>query len=86
MAWGTRRDLVACFTWKQVGLGFPSLALRLAEVRRREVQMAPSRRSHEDRIEDGRVNAMGCVRPCYPYVIVFYVLGPTGILVFCLGL
>jgi hypothetical protein len=23
--WGTRQNLVACFTWKQVGLGFPSL-------------------------------------------------------------
>jgi hypothetical protein len=25
-AWDTRRDLAACFTWKQVWLGFPSLA------------------------------------------------------------
>jgi hypothetical protein len=25
-AWDTRRDLVACFTWKQVWIGFPSLA------------------------------------------------------------
>jgi hypothetical protein len=25
-AWDTRRDLVACFTWKQVWLGFSSLA------------------------------------------------------------
>jgi hypothetical protein len=25
-AWGTHRDLVACFTWKQVWLGFSSLA------------------------------------------------------------
>jgi hypothetical protein len=24
--WDTRRDLAACFTWKQVWLGFPSLA------------------------------------------------------------
>jgi hypothetical protein len=24
-AWDTRRDLAACFTWKQVYLGFPSL-------------------------------------------------------------
>jgi hypothetical protein len=24
--WDTRRDLVACFAWKQVWLGFPSLA------------------------------------------------------------
>jgi hypothetical protein len=29
----THRDLAACFTWKQVTLGFPSLALRLAEAR-----------------------------------------------------
>jgi hypothetical protein len=25
MAWDTRQDLVACFVWKQVELGFPSL-------------------------------------------------------------
>jgi hypothetical protein len=31
--WDTRRDLVASFVWKRVGLGFPSLALRLAEAR-----------------------------------------------------
>jgi hypothetical protein len=24
-AWDTHQDLAACFTWKQVGLGFPSL-------------------------------------------------------------
>jgi hypothetical protein len=30
----TRRDLAACFAWKQVGLGFPSLASKLAEARR----------------------------------------------------
>jgi hypothetical protein len=29
---GTCRDITACFAWKQVGLGFPSLASRLAEV------------------------------------------------------
>jgi hypothetical protein len=29
--WDMHRDLVACFTWKQVGLGFPSLASRLVE-------------------------------------------------------
>jgi hypothetical protein len=33
MAWDTRRDLAACFVWKQVRLGFPSLASRLAEAR-----------------------------------------------------
>jgi hypothetical protein len=31
MAWGTHRGLAACFTWKQVGLGFPSLVSRLVE-------------------------------------------------------
>jgi hypothetical protein len=34
MTWDTRRDLAACFGWKQVGLGFSSLASRLAEARR----------------------------------------------------
>jgi hypothetical protein len=33
--WDARQDLVACFTEKQVRLGFSSLALRLAEVRHR---------------------------------------------------
>jgi hypothetical protein len=31
MTWGIHRDLAACFAWKQVGLGFFSLASRLAE-------------------------------------------------------
>jgi hypothetical protein len=35
LAWDTRRDLAACFTWKQVRLGFSSLPSRLAEVWRR---------------------------------------------------
>jgi hypothetical protein len=30
-AWDTCRDLATCFAWKQVGVGFPSLASRLAE-------------------------------------------------------
>jgi hypothetical protein len=33
MAWDTCRDLAACFAWKQVGLGFPSLSSRLVEAR-----------------------------------------------------
>jgi hypothetical protein len=32
--WDTRRDLAACFAWKQVGLWFPSLASKLADARR----------------------------------------------------
>jgi hypothetical protein len=31
---GTRQDLAACFVWKQVGLGYPSLTSRLVEARR----------------------------------------------------
>jgi hypothetical protein len=29
--WDTCRDLASCFTWKQVGLGFPSPTSRLVE-------------------------------------------------------
>jgi hypothetical protein len=82
MAWGTRQDLVACFAWRQVELGFPSLVSRLAEVRRRLVHVAPLWRSCEDRVEDGWVNATSFIGPCYPYFAVFIVLGPRGILVF----
>jgi hypothetical protein len=32
-------------------------------------------------VEDGRVDAMGCVRPYYPTFVVFNVLGPRGIVV-----
>jgi hypothetical protein len=77
----TRRDLVGCFTRKQVALGFPSLALRLVEVRRHVVHMEPSWRLHRVQVEDGRVDVTGCVGPCYPYFVVFYVLGPRGIVV-----
>jgi hypothetical protein len=52
MTWDTRRDLVACFAWKQVRLGFPSLASRLMEARRRVVHMAPSCRLRRDQVED----------------------------------
>jgi hypothetical protein len=82
MARGTRQDLAAYFAWKQVKLGFPCLTSRLAEARRRVVHVAPLRLSREDQVEDGRVDATGCVGPCYPYFIVFIVLGPRGILVF----
>jgi hypothetical protein len=86
MAWDTRRDLAACFAWKQVALEFPSLASRLVEARRRVVHVAPSRRLRRDQVENGRVNTTDCVRLCYPYFIIFYVLGPRGIVVFYLGL
>jgi hypothetical protein len=84
--WGTRRDLAACFMWKQVGLGFPSLASRLTEARRRMVHVAPSRKLHEGQVENGQIDATDCVKPCYPYFAVFIVLGSRGILVFYLAL
>jgi hypothetical protein len=81
-AQGTYRDLAACFAWKQVGLWFPSLASRLAEARRWVVHVAPSRRSGENQVEDGRVDATGCIGPFYRNFVVLYVLGPRGILLF----
>jgi hypothetical protein len=82
MAWDTHRDLAACFAWKEVTLGFPSLASRLAKVRRRVVHVAPSRRLRRGQVEDGWVDAIGCVGPWYPYFVVFYVLGFRGIIAF----
>jgi hypothetical protein len=32
-------------------------------------------------VEDGQVDAMGCVGPCYPTFVIFNVLGPRGIVV-----
>jgi hypothetical protein len=49
----TRRDLVACFMWKRIWLGFSSLASRLAEARRRVVHVAPSQSLRRSQVEDG---------------------------------
>jgi hypothetical protein len=76
-----RRDLAAWFTRKQVGQGFPSLASKLAEAQRRVVHVAPSRRLCRSQVEDGRVDAMGCIRPFYPNFADFNVLGSMGIVV-----
>jgi hypothetical protein len=78
----TCQDLAACFTWKHVTLGFPSLASRLAEARKRVVHVAPSRRLCQDQVECGRVDATGCVGSYYPYFVIFYLLGHRGIVVF----
>jgi hypothetical protein len=82
------RDLSACFAWMQVVLGFFSLASRLAEARRRVVHVAPLWRLRWDQVKDRRIDATGCVRPCYPYFAVFYVLsyGHSSLLVFYLDL
>jgi hypothetical protein len=83
---GTCRDLAGYFTWKQVGLGFSNLASRLTETRLRVVHVAPSWRLSRVQAEDGQVDAMGCVRSCYPCFAVFYILGPRSIVVFYLDL
>jgi hypothetical protein len=80
--WDTRRDIAACFTWKQVGLGFSSLASRLAEARRWMVHMAPSQRLRRVQVENGRVEATGYVGPRYTYFAVFLVLCHKSIVVF----
>jgi hypothetical protein len=47
MARDTHRDLVACFAWKQVRLGFPNFASKLVEERRWVVHVASLQRSSE---------------------------------------
>jgi hypothetical protein len=46
------------------------------------VHMATSRRLRRDQVEDGRVDVMGHIGPCYPCFAVFIVLGSQGNLVF----
>jgi hypothetical protein len=45
------------------------------------VLVASSRRSHGDKAEDRRVNAMGCIGLFYPNFAIFVVLGHKGSLV-----
>jgi hypothetical protein len=61
-------------------------ASKLTEERRRVMHMTSSWRSHEDKVEDGWVDATGYIRLFYPNFTVFVVLGPKGILVFWLCL
>jgi hypothetical protein len=46
------------------------------------VHVTSSRRSREDKVKDGRVDAMYCIRPFYPYFADFVLLDLSGILVF----
>jgi hypothetical protein len=77
----TCRDLMACFMWKQVWLGFFSLASRMVAVRGWMVHVTPSRRLRRSQVEDGRVDTTGYVGPCYSCFIVFILLRPMGIVV-----
>jgi hypothetical protein len=81
MTWDMHQDLAAYFAWKQVWLGFSSLASRLAEARRWVVHVAPSWRLCRSQVEDGRIDAMGCVEPSYPIFAVFNVLDHSNIVV-----
>jgi hypothetical protein len=38
------------------------------------VHVAPSRRMHQRKVKDGRVDMMDCVGRCYPTFIIFSVL------------
>jgi hypothetical protein len=61
-------------------------ASKLAEERRRVVDVASSRRSREVKVKDGWVDATGCIGLFYLNFAIFIVLGPRGILVFWMGL
>jgi hypothetical protein len=61
-------------------------ASKLVEERHRVVHVASSQRSCENEVEDGRVDAMSCIRLFYPNFIIFIVLGHRDILVFWLSL
>jgi hypothetical protein len=57
---------------------FSQFASKLPEARRWVVHVTSSRRSREDKAEDGQVDAMSCIRFLYPYFAIFVVLGPSG--------
>jgi hypothetical protein len=82
--------MAACFIVKQVGLGFPSIASKLAKERRRVVHVASSRRSCGSEAKDGRFDGVGCVavevRPNYPSLYVIFLLVHRGILLFWFSL
>jgi hypothetical protein len=48
----------------------------------RVVHVASLWRSREDKVKDGRVDAMGCIGLFYPNFDIFIVLGSRSILVF----
>jgi hypothetical protein len=80
------RHLVACFVIKQVRLGFPSFASKLAKERQQVVHVVSSQRSRGCEVKDGRFDGVRCdtveVRPNYPSLDVIFLLAHRGILVF----
>jgi hypothetical protein len=79
-----------CFIVKQVELGFPSFASKLAKERQRVVHMAASWRSRGSEVKDGRFDGVGCgavdVGPNYHSFDVISLLAHRGILVFWFSL
>jgi hypothetical protein len=76
-----------CFVVKQVGLGFPIFATKLAKEQWWVMHVASSRRLHGSEAKDGRFGGIECstmeVRPNYPSLHVIFLLAYRGILVFC---
>jgi hypothetical protein len=75
---GTRQHPTACFTVKQVRLGFPSFVSKLAKEQRRVVHMASLRRSHGSEVKDDKFDGIRCdvveVKPYYPSLDVIFLL------------
>jgi hypothetical protein len=71
---------------KQVGLGFPSVASKLAKERRRVVHVASSWRSHGSEAKDRQFDGVRCgvleVGPNYLSFVIIFLLAHRGILVF----
>jgi hypothetical protein len=45
------------------------------------VHVTSLRRSREDQVENRRIDASDCTKPCYLYFAIFYILDPKGILI-----
>jgi hypothetical protein len=44
-------------------------------------KVAPSQMLRRRQGEDGRIDATGCIRPCYPWFAVFFLLGLRDVVV-----
>jgi hypothetical protein len=84
-----RREIGVGYTSSSSGLlhveaswvRFFQFGSKLAEARWRVVHVAQSRRLRRSQVEDGRVDATSCIRPCYHCFAIFILLGPRGIVV-----